>query len=134
MEAKKEMKTEGKEILLWAAAAVLGAAVCLFAVFSAPDLAPVKVVLSSGISSHSSSSPSPVSSAVAVNSAPDTIRLNSATMEELMTLDGIGEVLASRIIAYRDTHGGVRSREEPMEVEGIGQKRLDAIRGRLTLE
>ena len=103
------MKTEGKEILLWAAAAVLGATVCLFAVFSAPDLAPVKVVLSSGISSHSSFSPSPVSSAVAVNSALDTIRLNSATMEELMTLDGIGEVLASRIIAYRDTHGGFRS-------------------------
>ena len=134
MEAKKEMKTEGKEILLWAAAAVLGVAVCLFAVFSAPDLAPVKVVLSSGISSHSSFSPSPVSSAVAVNSAPDTIRLNSATMEELMTLDGIGEVLASRIIAYRDTHGGFRSLEELMEVEGIGQKRLDAIRGQLTLE
>lgn len=128
------MKTEGKEILLWAAAAVLGAAVCLFAVFSAPDLAPVKVVLSSGISSHSSSSPSPVSSAVAVNSSPDTIRLNSATMEELMTLDGIGEVLASRIIAYRDTHGGFRSLEELREVEGIGQKRLDAIRSRLTLE
>lgn len=133
MEAEKEMKTEGKEILLWAAAAVLGTAVCLFAVFSAPDLAPVKVVLSSGISSHSSSSPSPVSSAVAVNSTP-IIRLNSATMEELMTLDGIGEVLASRIIAYRDTHGGFHSLEELMEVEGIGQKRLDAIRGRLTLE
>ena len=51
-----------------------------------------------------------------------------------MTLDGIGEVLASRIIAYRDTHGGFRSLEELMEMEGIGQKRLDAIRGRLTLE
>ena len=94
----------------------------------------VRRILRAGISSHSSSSPSPVSSAVAVNSSPDTIRLNSATMEELMTLDGIGEVLASRIIAYRDTHGGFRSLEELREVEGIGQKRLDAIRSRLTLE
>ena len=51
-----------------------------------------------------------------------------------MTLEGIGETLADRILAYREAHGGFDSLEELMEVEGIGQKRFDALRDRLVLD
>ena len=42
-----------------------------------------------------------------------------------MELDGIGETLASRIIEYREQHGGFDSVEELMEVKGIGEKRFE---------
>ena len=56
------------------------------------------------------------------------ISLSSATVEQLDTLDGIGPTLATRIIQYRDAHGGFRSVEELRQVSGRGEKRLAALR------
>ncbi|HET9948658.1 MAG TPA: helix-hairpin-helix domain-containing protein [Longimicrobiales bacterium] len=59
------------------------------------------------------------------------ISLGSATLEQLETLDGIGPALAQRIVAYRDAHGGFRSLEELGQVDGIGEKRLAALKAAL---
>jgi competence protein ComEA len=56
------------------------------------------------------------------------ISLATATIEQLDTLDGIGPALAQRIVAWRDAHGGFRSVEQLGEVEGIGEKRLQALK------
>ena len=56
------------------------------------------------------------------------ISLSSATAEQLDTLDGIGPTLAQRIVAYRDSRGGFRSVEELRQVEGIGEKRFEALK------
>lgn len=60
--------------------------------------------------------------------------LNTAPAEELATLPGIGETLAGRIVAYRDTHGAFACVEDLMNVSGIGQGKLDAILDRITVE
>lgn len=62
------------------------------------------------------------------------ISLNTAGAEELMLLPGIGEVLAQRIIAYRESHGGFSSIEEIMEVSGIGEATFADIRDQITVQ
>ena len=56
------------------------------------------------------------------------VNLNSATVEELMRLPGVGEVLAGRIVGYREEHGAFASVEELTKVPGIGEGRLNAMR------
>ncbi len=60
------------------------------------------------------------------------VSLSSATVEQLDALDGIGPTLAARIVGWRAQHGGFASVDQLMDVPGIGQARLDAIRSRLT--
>ena len=55
------------------------------------------------------------------------ISINQAGKEEIMALPGIGDVLAERIVVYRQEHGGFSSVEELLNVEGLGKKRLEEI-------
>ncbi|MFD7757383.1 helix-hairpin-helix domain-containing protein [Streptomyces sp. NPDC059757] len=52
------------------------------------------------------------------------LSLNSATVEQLDTLPGVGPVLAQHIVDYRTQHGGFRSVGELREVNGIGDRRF----------
>jgi competence protein ComEA len=55
------------------------------------------------------------------------VNLNTATLEQLDTLDGVGPGIAQRILDYRAQHGGFRRVEELGEVPGIGDKRLASL-------
>lgn len=67
--------------------------------------------------------------------APQTrLDLNSATLEELMGLPGIGQARAERILAYRSAHGGFRSASELMLVDGVGEAVYAGLRDLIYVE
>lgn len=55
------------------------------------------------------------------------VNINSADADTLTALPGIGRVLAERIVAYRRQNGSFRAIEEITKVEGIGEKKAEAI-------
>lgn len=59
---------------------------------------------------------------------PGPVSLNTATVEQLDTLPGVGPVLAQHIIDYRTRQGGFRSVDELREVNGIGDRRFADLR------
>ena len=99
-------------ILVWSMAAVLLVAVSVTAVSDRVAFTPL------------------VTEAITTTSTGQTlaINLNTATAEELQRLEGVGEVLSGRIIAYREKHGSFRSIEDLLDVQGIGTTRLEKWR------
>ena len=61
------------------------------------------------------------------------ININTATLDELDTLPGVGPAIAQRIINYRTEHGPFRSIYEIINVSGIGEKKLSAILDYITV-
>ena len=59
------------------------------------------------------------------------LNLNTATAEQLDTLDGVGPATAQKILDYRKAHNGFGSVDELDQVPGIGPKRLAALRDHL---
>ncbi|MEF3191545.1 MAG: helix-hairpin-helix domain-containing protein [Campylobacterales bacterium] len=62
------------------------------------------------------------------------VNINTASVDELMTIKGIGRKKAEAIIAYRTKNRGFRSKEELMVVRGIGPKLFKKIKDQIELE
>lgn len=82
-----------------------------------------KPVGESGKSSAKSSGPKKLS-----KPGEGTVSINSAGLDELQRLPGIGPAMAQRIIDYRIQHGRFQAVDELDEVKGIGPKKLEKLR------
>lgn len=75
---------------------------------------------------------SPAATEAAERVAP--VDLNTATLEELQTLPGVGPTLAMRIVEYRERSGGFERVEELMNVRGVGEVSFLRLRGLITID
>lgn len=64
--------------------------------------------------------------------AADLINVNTATVEELTALPGIGPATAAKIVEYREAHP-FATVDEVLEVKGIGPAKFEAIKERITV-
>ena len=62
------------------------------------------------------------------------INLNSADAEEIESLEGIGHSMALDIIEYREEIGGFTDISQLLEVKGIGEKKLEAIKDDIIID
>ena len=62
------------------------------------------------------------------------VNINTATMQELSALPGIGETLAKRIVDYRLVNGPFQEIDQLLNVDGIGSGKLKAILDMITTQ
>lgn len=116
-------------------AAVLCAAIIGYNVFFAPEITMVTAV-------QTDSAPSAVSGEAAhgpeeyvPDPAREKVNINTATAQELdLALEGIGPVIAGRIVRYREENGPFKNAEELKNVPGIGEKTFEKFRDGIVVE
>ena len=67
----------------------------------------------------------------AAGSAP--ISLNTATVEQLDELEGVGPATAQKILDWRKQHGGFKSVEDLQQISGIGPKRFESLKDKVRM-
>lgn len=63
-----------------------------------------------------------------IDTKENKININTASIEQLKSLNGVGDVLAERIIEYRKMNNGFKTIEEIKSVSGIGEKKFEGIK------
>ncbi|WP_246052178.1 ComEA family DNA-binding protein [Desulfobotulus mexicanus] len=61
------------------------------------------------------------------------VNINTASVEELMQIKGIGKVYAERIVSYRESNGSFGSIEDLQNINGIGPKTIERIKDFVTV-
>ncbi len=122
--------TERKVILFLSGAFVVGAGIRLFQEtfpsvpefdYSASDST---FAVLSGKSSEET---------VAEDDTAVAVNINTASKEELMSLPGVGAVMAERILSYRSKVGAFKSCEELRKVKGIGKRKFEQLQPLITI-
>ncbi len=70
---------------------------------------------------------------MAAESVTAKVDINKATVEQLQTLPGVGEVIAKRIVEYRQTNGSFEKAADIMNVKGIGEKSYLKMKDRISV-
>jgi competence protein ComEA len=100
----------------------------LAAVNLAAPVADGQQIVIPGSGTGQAASPDAVPTGSAATEPAGPVPLNTATLEQLDALPGVGPVTAQRILDYRDEHGAFRSIDELDAVPGIGPARLEQLR------
>lgn len=124
---------------LLAASAVLGALIIGYNVLFVPQVTLTTLVHTDGSGAASSDLVVSLPGQLEEEYEPEPVKeglvhLNTADVQELETLPGIGPVTAQRIVEHRNTYGKFQSTEELKQVSGIGEKTFQQIQDLITVD
>lgn len=68
------------------------------------------------------------------NSIIDPVNINTASIDELTELPGVGESTAEKIILYREEKNGFKKTDELLNIKGIGRKKFDKLKSIIKIE
>jgi len=80
------------------------------------------IAVSAAVASAQNKATAPKAAATVTATATAPVNLNTATVEQLATIPGVGPKMAERIIDYRQKNGGFKKVEDLMNVSGVGEK------------
>ena len=80
------------------------------------------IAVSTAVASAQNKATTPKAAATVTATATAPVNLNTATVEQLATIPGVGPKMAERIIDYRQKNGGFKKVEDLMNVSGVGEK------------
>ena len=80
------------------------------------------IAVSAAAASAQNKATTPKAAATVTATATAPVNLNTATVEQLATIPGVGPRMAERIIDYRQKNGGFKKVEDLMNVSGVGEK------------
>ncbi len=101
-------------------------------VFLALMITAVAVIVSAVGSEYTAFVPQP-KEPVSIISEEGLININTADVQTLTLLDGIGEARAQMIIDFRTEYGYFVTKEDILRIDGIGQKLFDKIKDNITV-
>lgn len=87
-----------------------------------------QVVIPSTAEASAPAAPSSAEGAAGTPAAGGKVNLNTADAAELQTLSGVGAAKAAKIIAHREKNGPFKTVDDLVDVSGIGEKTLEALR------
>lgn len=61
------------------------------------------------------------------------VNINTASVQELEALHGVGPATANRIAEYRKEHGGFKNADELVQVRGIGEKKYEKMKQQVSI-
>lgn len=112
------MKLKRIDLLLTAAAVAVCVGTCVVVKLTTPPFEPTAV-------SYRPATTAGSTTGTAVKETVLRINLNTATEEEILQVEGIGAVMAQRIVTYREQNGGFDTVDELRNVAGVGEKRWE---------
>ncbi len=123
------MTENQKSLITWGLVLLMTVITVSTLVFTVPDLSGVERIVyrpKTGASTTATvaKTEKPKTEAM-INTYP--LDINTATKEQLMAVPGIGENYADRIMAYREEYGDFESLDELLNIQGIGEKRLETF-------
>lgn len=115
------MSDKKHELLLIFAALLISAFLMIYGIIDSPKYASLDATLAAETTTQAAETK--------INSS--LVNINTASLEELMQLSGIGEERAKKIIEYRNKNGRFRCVDELSEIDGIGSSTIEKNRSRI---